>query len=105
MNEQVRLSDLAVLLVALQDVARHSVLDLHDADRTADQLSGQLDRKVNVDRGLLQSIMYAANMLDERGEFWHPKGLSFQAFVKQIVGPTKRFDKTYHLIVEDKDYG
>lgn len=103
-QEQVRLSDIVTFLLCVRTISKHRTLDLHDANQTVDQLMNKLDRKVLIGRDVLQSALYAASMLDEVGKFEHPLGLTFHEFVKGIVGRGKKFDKKYHLIVEDKDY-
>ena len=63
-------------------------------------------------REMLESMLWSANLMDEYGYFWHPDGLSFEGFVKQILGRVSTrhkkgsgvyFDRTYNLI-RDNEY-
>lgn len=100
---QVNISDLAILLGAIHCVNKSKSLELHDAERTIEQLMRQLERKVMIDQELLESSLYAANILSEIGEFWHPRGLEFGEFAKQVIGPNREFDMKYNLILEKKN--
>lgn len=80
----------------------------NDADRTVKEIVREIDEYPgHLPKGLLESALYCCNMEDERENFWHPLGQSFDRFVQGIFGTNKQlaFDKYYNVIYEKKNDG
>jgi hypothetical protein len=97
----VKLIDLAVLLYNVAKGAEDSEVGFEDAQRTIEELFLRLNKKIMVAPDLLESALWSSNLLNEQGKWTHPAGMTFDEWVKGIVGPDT-FNKTYSLI-EKKD--
>lgn len=51
---------------------------------------------------ILESLLWASNMLDEKHQFWDPKGRTFDQFLADVVR-RGYFDKTFNYFKEKKD--
>ncbi len=76
----------------------------NDADRTVHEITTQIDQfQTSIPRALLESALYCCNMENERGQFWHPYGWSFDKFVNETIRDRDlHYDKYYNLIYEKK---
>lgn len=76
-----------------------------DCDRTLLMLSKLLTRNsITVRREHLESALWSCNLMDEAGEFWSPRGESFDEFVNRLLLPYQgEFDKFYNLIQDGRD--
>jgi hypothetical protein len=99
----VRLFDVAVLLLNIQKGAATPDVGFEDADRTIEEITRRLEKRVLIDPSLLESALWSCNMLSERGEFAHPEGKDIQAFVKDVLGPSSTFNFNLHLIGDKND--
>ena len=59
-------------------------------------------RKTTVNIAALEHCLWACNMLDEMGEFWHPLGLSFEEFTKKLLTDNYEFDTIYNTLERKK---
>jgi hypothetical protein len=98
---KVTLLDLVTLLHNLRAGAEHPEVGFEDAQQTLASLTGKLNKTLLLDPALIESCLWSANLLDERGEFWDAKGRTFEEYVRSLVGPDK-FSRPYNLI-EKKD--
>lgn len=69
-----------------------------DADRTFNTLVKELNHNIVLDRELIEAALWSANLLDERKDFWHPKDIGFDTFVKNL---SPKFNRKYNLIEGD----
>jgi hypothetical protein len=92
-----RVMDVAVLLYHVWRGAQEPEVGFEDAGNTLDGLTKSLNKKVFVPPGLLESCLWSCNLLDERGQFWHPRGLTFEQFASSVLG-RDRFNRTYNWI-------
>lgn len=75
----------------------------NDADRMVEELAMHLDHyKGYVGKGVFESALYCCNMENERGNFWHPLGMKFDAFLERVIPLGQRFDKYYNVILVEK---
>lgn len=47
----------------------------------------------------IENALWACNLLNEKGKFWHPMGIPFDRFVAKML-PDMKFDRNYNLIEE-----
>ena len=102
MNVRVSLLDLAVLtqsLLEYTDKYEHA-----DAERTLGELLRTLNKRVYVEKEVLESALHSANMLDEVGEFSHILDVGFQGLLLRL-GPEwyERFNRVYNYLEESED--
>ncbi len=76
----------------------------NDADRTVLEITQQIDNfRRSLPTALLESALYCCNMENERGNFWHPYGWSFDKFVVETINDEDlHFDRYYNVIYEKK---
>lgn len=75
----------------------------NDADMTVREIIAEVNTGTNyINRKVLESAFYCCNMNDERGQFWHPYGMSFDRFVKKIIGKDFYFNRYYHWIEHEE---
>ncbi len=89
--------DAAILLQNVLAGAKCDAVGFEDANRTLESLRRELDRKWSYAPALLESALWSCNLLNERGEFYHPDGKSFADFLKDVL-PGEQFDLTYNVI-------
>jgi len=87
-------------------VLLHNVLKCedaeNDADRTVDEIVGEIDDLDGmITKSLLESALYCCNMEDERKQFWHPLKWELKRFVKELLPHKYVFDYYYNRIEED----
>lgn len=98
----VRLMDIVALLYALHRAGADDDIGFEDAGRTLEGITRVLNRRVALESSVLESALWSCNLLDEKGQFWHPEGLEFERWVKDIIGRNLKYNRVYNLI-ERKD--
>jgi hypothetical protein len=72
-----------------------------DADRTVPELlMGYNQYKGFLPKALFESGLYCCNMNAEDGKFWHPLGLQFDTWLREVVAGDCVFHRYYNIIVE-----
>lgn len=95
---KVTLLDLSVLLYHLGLASRHAEVGYNDADESLLQVLGRLNVRVNLPQSTLEALLYASNLLDENQSFKHPMGVSFNEWVKRLVGKEMKFHPFYNTL-------
>lgn len=96
----VRLLDIAVLLYAVYQGAADEDVGFEDAQETLDTLTRKLNKKIFMEPAVLESALWSCNLLNEKGKFIHPRGLSFEQFLKDVLGRDK-FNRVYNVIEKE----
>jgi len=93
----------AVLLYNIYRAAQSEEIGFTDTSNTLDTITNKLDMGcIYLSRDTLESSLWACNMLNELGLFWHPRGLTFREFLNKLnLGNTYNF--TYNVIEEKKE--
>jgi hypothetical protein len=97
MRLYVKATDLACLLEMVEAGVSNQRVGFEDADRTLAQLKAALDQKVPVDKELIESALWSANLMDEVGLFRHPYGDKLLVMVSRLTPPGYKFDSFSHL--------
>jgi hypothetical protein len=88
----------------------------NDADRTVEELVGEIDTfKGSVSKGVLEAALYACNMNDENDrmdkndkdkvpgvKFWHPNDHDFDRFLRDVIPHGQRFHKYYNFLITNE---
>jgi hypothetical protein len=98
----VKLRDLTVLIYNVWRGAEDKRVGFEDARETVDSLVAKLSKETLMDPSLLESGLWSCNLLAEQDQFWHPQGRSFDEFVRELLKPGEKFNRTYNVI-ERKD--
>ena len=61
------------------------------------------ERSIVLSRADLEALLWSANMLEEKGEFWHPKKERLTDVVDKLLTKNEDFDYYYNLIKENKE--
>lgn len=96
--KRLSLIHLAVMLHHVWKAENDPEVGWEDPQRTAKDMSRALNRKVFVDPAIIESAMWACNILNEQGKFEHPMGFTFDEWVGRIIDRRGRFDRDYNLI-------
>lgn len=96
----VRPLDVAILLNNVHKSAQDEDTGFNDADITLAQMTTRMNRrKVPFKVDTVERALYCCNLMDEKGEFWHPLGVTFEDFLKSIAVQNGRpllFDRFYN---------
>lgn len=92
--------DLATLLYCFIKYVNEE--DYEGAGRTYENtIKSMLNQSgLRVEQPDVENALHAANMLNSKGKFSHPEGLTFEAFVSRIVGDKYDFDPDYNWITK-----
>lgn len=94
---EISTSDLTTLIHNVRVGESIEDVGFEDASTTMERLLYWLNKKVWVPPNVLESALWSANLLNERGEFWDSKGRDFNTFVRDICGKAK-FNLFYNTI-------
>lgn len=97
----VKLLDICTLLVNVYNANKREDIGFQDANRSLEQLTAMLNKKVLLSPSVIESCLWSCNMMNEEGQFWDSKGRTLEEYVKYILG-SDRFNYTYNVI-ERKD--
>jgi hypothetical protein len=97
-SRPIKTLDLAILLYHVWRGSQEPEIGHADAKESLTTLTNQLNRKVYLDPALIESALWSANMLDEDGKFWHPHGLTFDEWVRNMLGSRKEYNRNYGTI-------
>lgn len=94
----VKMMELVTLIHnVMRGVQLPNEVGFEDANRSLDSLFRRLNKKVLIEPGALESMLWSANLMDERGEFWDVKERPFDQFIRELLGSDK-FDRRYNMI-------
>lgn len=92
-----KLLHMAVMIYHVQKAARDPEVGFLDADRTLAEMKKRLNRLIFLDPRVIESALWACNLLNEKGKFEGIGGMSFDEWLADCL-PHGEFDKTYNLI-------
>lgn len=98
-TRNVTVLDLVVLLGNVFRGLADNTVGYEDTKLPLDTLVRHLNRRVKVWLRDLEPALWACNLLDEKGDFWHPKGVTFDRWISTML-PYDKFDKLYNLVEE-----
>lgn len=98
----VSLFNLAILLYHVHRGAEEESVGFEDAQETLDTLTRKLSKTVFVEPAVLESALWSANLMEEAGEWWHPRGLTFDEWVREVL-PGVKFNRIYNVIEGSKE--
>ena len=101
----VRLLELAVLLYHAHIASQDTDVGFEDANESLDNISRRLNKWIYMDPAIIESALWACNLLNEKNKFSHPRGLTFDQFVDKILKGRGKYDTFYNLIEWKDDYG
>lgn len=87
----------------LRDVvvgAESSSVGFEDAEQTLEQRVRQLKQAHHLPVSAIEAALWSSNLLHELGEWNHPGGLEFDAWINELLGPKLEFDRFWNLIEE-----
>lgn len=88
---RVNVYDLAVLLMNTWLCATDPFSGLHDAEVHPSIFMARMRHSVEVEDADLERLAYAAQMLHERGKFWHPEQKDWPAYQRAAL-PGHEYD-------------
>lgn len=92
-----RLFDLMVLIANVWMANEDQNIGFEDADQTINELTQKMNYEVWTKMEDIESALWACNLLDEKGKFWHPRKYGFEEFVKVLLGH-RTFNRVYNLV-------
>ena len=95
--------DLAVLIYHMLEGAKDPDIGFEDAQEPLEKVLGKLNKAYYIDPAVLESALWSCNLMREKGKFTHPKGLSFEDWVKKFLNPGEKYSLTYNFISKDTD--
>lgn len=98
----IKVIDIMVLLDHVRLGASMPDVGFEDANQTYDSMLRKLNKVIALPVSDVESALWSANLLDERGKFSHPEGLTFDEFVSKLKKDTETFNKNYNFW-ESKD--
>lgn len=98
----VNLLNLSTLLLNAQKALADPEIGWGGVTESFEMVKRRLNFRWYIPPDVLESLLWAANMLDEKQQFWDPKGRTFDQFLQDVVRRGV-FDKTFNYIKEKKD--
>lgn len=98
---QLKLLDIVTLLRNLYDGNADPEVGFEDASETIQSITKQLNKKVWIEPRVLESALWSANLLNEKGKFTDVKGRSFEEFVREMLQGVP-FHKFYNTIEDER---
>lgn len=83
--------DIVVLLYNVYRASKSSI-GYNDSDTTLVDLTADLNQHMKLRTETVEKLLYASNLLDEQGKFWHHRDTAFDSFLKRLA-PKLNFDK------------
>lgn len=100
----VSVGDLAILLYNVWKAANTEGVGFEDPKHTVDSFVRKLHKITNIHTEDLESALWCCNLLSEKNEFWHPRGVTCEDFIKNMLSYTKStFNKDYNYIEDESD--
>lgn len=94
---------LAVIIANVHKAEKDSRFSDCHTDHHLEYYLKRASKMTQVHLTALEASLWACNMLEEEGEFWHPFDLTFDQFIKKIkLTNDYKYDKVYNII-EAKD--
>lgn len=91
------LYDVAILLANLHRALHDPLVGFEDADHTLTEIELALRKRTTFPIEVIESVLWAANLLNEKGAFFHPKNEKFEDWQKKIL-PKHDFDPIFNTI-------
>lgn len=100
MRRTISLLQAVVLLTNLALARRDKNVGFEDADRTYEEVVDALHqgRSITIKQDILESALWACNLLDEQGKFFHPASKRFDIFVRFLLSSNEKFNKDLNYI-------
>jgi len=98
----INVSDLAILMVNMLEASRDELIGFEPDGTSLDHTLRNMAMTVTLALEDVESALWAANMRNERGNFYHPRGLTFDEFLGSVLGKDYKFNKDYNWIDKDK---
>lgn len=95
---QVTPMELAILVYSIAKSDALDEIGFEDAWHTQKELRAKLSINIGVPLDLVESCLWACNMLDEHEIFEHPDGIKFDTFVRNLLPDHLSFDKIYNIV-------
>lgn len=96
-HPQIRVMDLMIMIYNIILAEKDPLVGFEDANNTVDMVMNKLNNQFEIDPSLVESALWACNLLDETKKFWHPTGVPFEVWVKRAL-PFHTFNKVYNTI-------
>lgn len=80
------------------------VVGFEDCERTLPELTEELSQaRALVNKNAFESALWSCNLMDEAGEWWSPRGESFDQFLARVLRYMSKedkytFNKTYNQL-------
>ena len=74
-----------------------------DAHITLNELvTKHLNRNIKMTKGMLERLLWGANISDQLGSWWSPDNKSFEQFIQPLLYPDEVFDRTWNNLLDKK---
>ena len=101
----VRVADLAVLLDNVRlGASLPDEVGFEDIAETYEMFMRRMDTKLQIPTASVETALWSCNLLDERGRFIHPEGLTFEEFLDRLLDRSYKFNKVYNCLEERKGH-
>lgn len=90
----------AILLTNTYMAAKDPNIGWEDARQHLNMFTKEMRFGVTLLQGNIERALWACNMLEEQGKFWHPRDLTFHSFLDIMLDRRWNFDKTYNLLTK-----
>lgn len=92
--------DLAILLLNIHRSAEDPAICYLDPHLPIEYLEACFNVEFRVALGRMERALFCANMMNEQGKFWHPKGLSFKEWSEKMTPRGYDFNAQYNFFQE-----
>jgi hypothetical protein len=92
---KVKIVDIMALLYNVLEGAKNPNVGFEDTRETVDTMTRKLNKVFWLEDKVIESALFNANLMNENGLFWHPKGLTFEQFTKQFLKKDEKYNNRY----------
>ena len=99
---RITLLDLSTLLRALIEAERHSGIGHLDAEKSLKELVRVMNKKVDVDEGVVESALYSCRLLEAEGKtIGHPYKTTTKDLIRALTPEGHFYNEEYHMFEEN----
>lgn len=100
----IRAVDLVALLNSVMEANKDPDIGFEDANRTYERMVSALNFNITVPIDVIESALWSANLLNEKGKFTHLRDKSFDMMVSDITPKDLIFSRDYNHFKEKRKH-
>lgn len=97
---RITLYDLLILFINLYRGYFDPDVGFEHSDMSFEKFLRYFEKRIPINTGYLEAMLWASNILAEKNKFWHPRRKFFVAYLQDVLPPGIHFDRRYNVTVK-----